>query len=53
MNKTLSKAIMLRAKLKNKFLKNRSNKDKTNYVKQRNHCFSSKENEKRVLEQFR
>ena len=40
MNKTLSKAIMLRAKLRNKFLKNRSNENKTNYVKQRNHCVS-------------
>ena len=40
MNKTLSKAIMLRTKLRNKFLKNRSNENKTNYVKQRNHCVS-------------
>ena len=38
MNKTLSKAIMLRTNLRNKFLKNRSNENKTNYVKQRNHC---------------
>ena len=40
MNKTLSKAIMLRTNLRNKFLKNRSNENKTNYVKQRNHCLS-------------
>ena len=40
MNKTLSKAIMLRTLLRNKFLKNRSNENKTNYVKQRNHCVS-------------
>ena len=40
MNKTLSKAIMLRTILRNKFLKNRSNENKTNYVKQRNHCVS-------------
>ena len=40
MNKTMSKAIMLRAKLRNKFLKNRSNENRTNYVKQRNHCIS-------------
>ena len=40
MNKTLSKAIILRTKLKNKFLKNRSNENKTNCVKQRNHCVS-------------
>ena len=49
MNKTLSKAIMLRTNLRNKFLKNRSNENKTNYVKQRNQCFSSKENKKKVL----
>ena len=40
MNKTLSKAIMLRTNPRNKFLKNRSNENKTNYVKQRNHCVS-------------
>ena len=40
MNKTLSKAIMLRANLRNKFFKNRSNEKKTNYVKQRNQCVS-------------
>ena len=40
MNKTLSKAIMLRTLFRNKFLKNRSNENKTNYVKQRNHCVS-------------
>ena len=40
MNKTLSEAIMLRTKLRNKFLKNRSNENKTNYVKQQNHCVS-------------
>ena len=31
---------MLRTKLRNQFLKNRSNENKTNYVKQRNHCVS-------------
>ena len=40
MNKTLSKVIMLRTHLRNKFFKNRSNENKTNYVKQRNHCVS-------------
>ena len=40
MNKTLSKAFMLRTSLRNTFLKNRSNENKTNYVKQRNHCVS-------------
>ena len=38
MNKALSKAIMLRANLRKKFLKNTSNESKTNYMKQRNHC---------------
>ena len=40
MNKTLSEAIMIRAKLRSKFLKNRSNENKRNYVKQRKHCVS-------------
>ena len=40
MNKTLSKAIMLSENRRKKFLKNRSNENKTNYVKQRNHCVS-------------
>ena len=40
MNKNLSKAIMLRTNFRNKFLKNRSNENKTNLVKQRNHCVS-------------
>ena len=31
---------MLRTKLRNKFLKNRSNQNKKNYMKQRNHCVS-------------
>ena len=33
MNKTLSKTIMLRTKRRNKFLNNKSNENKTNYVK--------------------
>ena len=48
MNKTLSKAIMLRTKFRNKFLKNRSNENKLNYVKQRNHCVSLLRKTKRV-----
>ena len=40
MNKTQSKAIMLRANLRNTFLKNRSNENKTNYMKQQNCCVS-------------
>ena len=40
MNKTRSKAIMLKTNLRNKFLKSRSNENKINYVKQRNQCVS-------------
>ena len=40
MNKTLSKAIMLRTKVRNKFVTNRTDESKTNYVKQRNLCVS-------------
>ena len=40
MNKTLSKTIMLRTNLRNKFLKNRSIENKANYMKPRNHCVS-------------
>ena len=40
MNKNLSKVIMLRAKLRNKFLKKRNVESKTNYVKQHSLCFS-------------
>ena len=38
MNKTMFKIIMLRTKLRNKFLKNGSIENKINYVKQWNHC---------------
>ena len=31
---------MLRTKLRNRFLKNRSNENKANYMKQQNHCVS-------------
>ena len=37
MKKTLSKAIMLRTNVRNKFLKNSGNENKTNSVKHRNH----------------
>ena len=40
MNKTLSKVIILSTNLTNKFLKNKSNENKKNYVKQRNHRVS-------------
>ena len=48
MSKTLSKAIMLRANLRNKFLENRSNENKTNHVKQRNHLGKRKESIKAI-----
>ena len=38
MNKELKKAIMVRSKLRNKFLKSRSEEDRKAYNKQRNMC---------------
>ena len=38
MNKTLPKAIMQRSKLRNLFLKKRTEEKRNNYVKQRNLC---------------
>ena len=38
MNKTLSKAIMQRSKLRNLFLKKRTEENRNNYEKQRNLC---------------
>ena len=38
MNKTLSKAVMNRSRLRNKFLKNPDNTNKLNYTKYRNYC---------------
>ena len=38
MNKTFSKAIMLRANLRNIFLKNRTEENKDRYTKQRTVC---------------
>ena len=40
MNRILSKEIMKRSRLRNKFLKSKSEADKKNYVKQRNYCAS-------------
>ena len=40
MDSKLNQAIMLRSKLRNKFLKSRSNKDREAYKKQRNLCVS-------------
>ena len=41
MNREISKEIMDRSRLRNKFLKTKSEADKKNYVKQRNYCFST------------
>ena len=38
MNKALSKAIMQRSKLRNIFLKNKTEENRNNYRKQRNLC---------------
>ena len=38
MNKTLPKAILQRSKLRNIFLKNRTEENRNNYAKQRNLC---------------
>ena len=40
MIKTLSKEIMTRTMLRNRFLKNRTEENKRKYTKQRNHCVS-------------
>ena len=40
MNKTLSKEIMTRTRLRNRFLKNRTEENKKKYTKQRNYCVS-------------
>ena len=41
MDRKLNHAIMLRSKLRNKFLKSRSNKDREAFKKQRNLCVAS------------
>ena len=41
MNKTLQKEIMKRSRLRNIFLKTKTEVDKTAYNKQRNHCGKS------------
>ncbi len=47
MNKTLKKAVMQRTKLKNKYLKNNTTKNKLEYKKQRNYCVKLFKNEKK------
>lgn len=38
MNKELNKAIMTRSRLRNKYLKNKSDENETAFKKQRNKC---------------
>ena len=38
MNRDLRKAIMLRSRLRNKYLNDRTDLNKINYTQQRNHC---------------
>ena len=47
MNRILSKSFMLRTKMKNKYHKNPSSENKTNYKKQRNFCVKLLRSEKR------
>ena len=47
MNKILSKAIMTRSRLRNKFLKNPTEINKINYSKQRNYCVNLLRREKK------
>ena len=47
MNKILSKAIMTRSRLRNKFLKNPNEINKINYSKQRNYCVNLLRKEKK------
>ena len=48
MNKTLQKAVMTRFRLRNKFLKNKTQSNETAYKKQRNYCVSLSRKEKKV-----
>ena len=45
MNKTLSKEIMKRSNLRNKYLKSRSEEDRQRFRKQRNLCISKDKKE--------
>ena len=49
MNKNLSKPIMLRTKLRNIFLKNRTEENKNRYTKQRNLCVTLLRKSKRIF----
>ena len=47
MNKTLQEALMTRSRLRNKFLKNKTQSDETAYKKQKNYCVSLFRKEKK------
>ena len=47
MTKALSKAVMDRTRLRNKFLKNPTNQNRLSYTKQRNFCLSLLRKEKK------
>ena len=49
MNKTLSKAVMNRSRLRNKFLKNPTDENRNNYTKYRNYCTGLFRKEKKVV----
>ena len=48
MNKNLSKAVMNRSRLRNKFLKNPTDENRTNYKKYRNYCTGLFKKEKKL-----
>ena len=48
MNKIISKAIMNRSRLKNRFLKNPNDRNRSNYNKQRNYCVNVVRREKKM-----
>ena len=52
-NRILSKEIMKWSRLRNKFLKSKSEAEKKNYVKQRNYCVSTQKNKKGILWKLR
>ena len=49
MNRKLKKAIMIRSRLRNTFLKHPTNENKKNYRKQRNFCISLLRKEKKKI----
>ena len=49
MDKTLSKVIIQRSKLRNIFLKNRTEENRNNYAKQRNVCVTLLRKSKREI----